>query len=287
MRKHNHIPFTDSADFLDWWFQTKRLEGKALHVFNRYYANYRMNFSGYLRLAWADRHLELDREFMTVKEKSGLKVLDLGCGTGSVSLYLACKLQCRGQVLAVDIKKDRLFCAVERKRVLERELGSDINCEFRKSNVLSLNDRDKFDLIYLEEALHHMEPRVEVVKKISNILKDNGILIVSESNAYNPLMQLHLFRQRGLTTIKKGIGEDGEEFLYGVERILPPRVVAKLFRKNGLKMKSLRYFRIAPSKLGLLAGKNGVFLMKTEKTVCKIPVISKIFSVHYNIVLQK
>lgn len=272
---------------MNWWFERNRLDKEALTVFNRYYTNYRNNFDGYLKLAWSDRHLELENELEVLRNRPDGRVLDLGCGVGSVSLYMACKLQGRGEIHGVDINEERLSCAIQRKLALEKEVGVQMKCEFSRSNVLDLDEKDKFDLIYVEEALHHMEPRVEITRRISNMLKDGGILIVSEVNAYNPLMQLKLLKERGLKTIDKKVGKNGEEVVYGVERIIPSSVVAKLFGKNRLRVKSLRYFRMASSKLGRLANKNGIALMNLEKRLCKIALMSKIISIHYNIVFKK
>ena len=74
---------------MNWWFENEALQGKALQVFNRYYTNYCDDFDGYLSQAWANRHLELDKQIRLFKGKSNVKIMDLGCGTDSVSLYIA------------------------------------------------------------------------------------------------------------------------------------------------------------------------------------------------------
>ena len=60
--KKTDISFQTSGEFLNWWFERKVLDGKALQIFERYYTNYRDDFDGYLSQAWTNRHLELDRE---------------------------------------------------------------------------------------------------------------------------------------------------------------------------------------------------------------------------------
>jgi len=287
MQKHTTVPIHDAGEFLNWWFKTNRLDGKALQVFNQYYSNYCNNFSRYLQTSWSNRHLELDKFIDSIKERSNCKLLDLGCGTGSVALYMACKLGKRGEVLGVDIKKERLMCAIERKKILENEIGQKINCEFVESNVISFPSNPKFDLIYLEETLHHLEPRVKIIDKISRLLADNGILIISETNAYNPLLQFHLFRKRGFRTIKKMVGDDGKEYFYGVERILTAKVVAKHFKKCGLKMKSHRCFRLFSSNFAQWMEKKGIDLLSAEKRLLNIFFLKQFFSVHYNIVFEK
>jgi ubiquinone/menaquinone biosynthesis C-methylase UbiE len=287
MKKARNATFNDSGDFLGWWFDTELLEGKALQVFQRYYSSYYKDFNGYLKKAWADRHLELDRELEGIENKSNTKIMDLGCGTGSIALYVAGKLRNKCEVVGVDINEERLFCARERQKVLEKNIGFKLSCEFMESNVLSLDENRKFDLIYLEETLHHLEPRLEVVRKISNLIRMGGTLIISEVNAQNIVMQLHLFRKRGFRTVQKRIGKNNQAILYGVERILTANRVAKLFTRHNLNVNSLRYFRLAPSKLGRFLDKCGIDFLNTEKIICKPPFLRNLFAVHYNIVLGK
>ena len=63
--------------------------------------------------------------------------------------------------------------------------------------------------------------------------------------------------------------------------------VIELFEKTGLHVKSLRYFRVASSKIGKLADTKGFEILKLEEALCKIPLVRNVFSVHYNIVFFK
>ncbi|MBW1999943.1 MAG: methyltransferase domain-containing protein [Deltaproteobacteria bacterium] len=139
MSKIKHVSFDDSGEFLGWWFDTDLLEGRALLVFQRYYSNYQKGFGGYSKRAWADRHLELDRELEAIQAKSNIRVMDLGCGTGSITLYIAGKLRENCEIVGLDVNAERLFCAREWQKVLERQTGFKLRCEFVESNVLSLD----------------------------------------------------------------------------------------------------------------------------------------------------
>ncbi|MBW2119559.1 MAG: methyltransferase domain-containing protein [Deltaproteobacteria bacterium] len=290
MRKpasEEHIFFVDSGDFLKWWLEEPRLDGDALDIFRRYYSNYEGRFAGYLESAWTDRHQELERAIEGLRGRQHARVMDLGCGTGSVALYMAWKLKGDGEVLGVDIRDDRLFCARERQKVLEGASGFDLNCRFLNSNVLCLEDDRGFDFISLEEAFHHMEPRLEVVKKISALLKKRGVLIISEVNACNPLMQVRLFLKRGFRTVVKRTGEDGVTHVYGNERILRAGRTAEHFRPYNMQVESLRYFRIFGASIARWMSRAGLPVLDIEERLCKLAFFARIFSVHYNIVLQK
>ena len=198
--------------------------------------------------------------------------MDLGCGTGSVALYAACRLhRGKGVVLGVDIKEDRLQCARERLGVLERELGVPLPCEFRREGLLSLSTKERFDLIYLEEAFHHMEPRAQVVERIARLTGPGGRVVVSEVNACNPFMQLSLLKKRGLRTRGEYRSADGRRYLYGRERIAPAGAVARQFMRRGFKIDSNRYFRVFPASCARHSMADRVPLRAVEDCIARIP----------------
>lgn len=287
MNSRELIPIHSAGDFLAWWFNSKLLIGKPLQVFRRYYSNYYNRFSGYLKDAWSDRHLELEQILSTCAKNRTMKCLDIGCGTGTVALYMAYRLMGRGKVKGVDIKDGRLKCARERKRLMTENLGKKVDCDFIKSDVLSIPSDEKYDLIFLEETLHHLEPRMRQISKIKELLADDGFLIISEVNPYNFAMQISLLKKRGLKTIEKRIEKDGSEYVYGIERIIPARVVKNFFEDGRVRMVSFRYLRVFGSKLGHLLESNAIDLMKIEKALLQCRLLSRIVSVHYNIVFKK
>lgn len=280
------VPTTHTGDFLNWWFQKRRLDGEPAQTFRAYYANYYRRLDGYLKTAWNDRHLELDRAIDRISKLPNPRFLDIGCGTGSIALYTALKLGSHGSVDGVDIKTDRLRCASERKKVLERELGTSLDCRFINSNVLSLPNTPGYDLIYMEETFHHLEPRARIVEKTSHLLKKNGVLIISEVNAFNPLMMLHLIKTRGFRTIKRMVTEDGASIPYGNERVLPAGSLAIHFKDHGLSITSLRYFRLFSSGFAHYAEKH-IPLAKVERCLLMVYPFNRLFSVHYNLVFQR
>ncbi|SHH31116.1 50S ribosomal protein L11 methyltransferase [Thermosipho atlanticus] len=100
--------------------------------------------------------------------KPGMEVLDLGCGSGILSI-LAKKLGA-SKVLGVD--NDKIAVEVARENV---KLNNVENVEIRESNLLR-NVTGKFDLIVsniLAEIL------IEALKDIKNYLKEDGIVILS------------------------------------------------------------------------------------------------------------
>jgi 2-polyprenyl-3-methyl-5-hydroxy-6-metoxy-1,4-benzoquinol methylase len=285
-RKTDQDTFGDLGSFLAWWLSARVLKGEASRVFKEYYINYLKEFKGYLRQTWVDRHMELEETLRALGEKK-VRILDLGCGTGTVSLYCAVKLGDRAEVVGVDIKEKRLACARERQGVLEKKLGRTLSCIYKLADVAQLASERQFDLVYLEEALHHMEPRLAVCRKIAELVRKGGVLIVSEVNAFNPFTQWWFLGMRGFQTIKENRAPTGHKIPYGNERILTAGRVVRLFRIHGMRLMSVRYFRIGGVRTGKFADARHINLMKFEKLFCKIPFIRSILAIHYNVVLNK
>jgi 2-polyprenyl-3-methyl-5-hydroxy-6-metoxy-1,4-benzoquinol methylase len=161
---------------------------------------------------------------------------------------------------------------------MAQRLDREITCTFENRSLLDLNKSKKFDLIWMGQTFHHLEPRNNVFDKLAELIKENGYIIISESNAWNPAMQLWLLKKRGYNTITEFIDESGEKHSYGVERILTPITLCEEFSKRGVKKTKVRYFRTLPNKK--IADK----LLNIER---KIPHWFKPLFTHYNYIGEK
>lgn len=108
-------------------------------------------------------------------------VLDLGCGTGTISFYLAQK---GFNVLGVDISKRALQLANKSAG----ELGLKNKVRFIRKDISKLNlGEKKFNLIICSEILEHLEKEKIILNKIYAYLRKNGVLIVSVPSKKAPL----------------------------------------------------------------------------------------------------
>ncbi len=105
------------------------------------------------------------------KEES-LQVLDLGCGTGTISKAILEKHP-NAKFTIVDISQNMLTIA-------ENKIGkSSINKSICK-DFYELNLDDKYDVVASSLALHHLitdEDKKEFYSRIFNMLKPNGIFL--------------------------------------------------------------------------------------------------------------
>ena len=114
-------------------------------------------FDSYIRHSY-DRRLEP----LLSRIPPGSRVLKVGCGCGSECLYLA---SLGHEVTGLDLNKARLHAARERRLLLEELSGRPLPCRFVSGSLFD-GDLDlggeTFDIVWMEEAFHHLEPRNEV-----------------------------------------------------------------------------------------------------------------------------
>ena len=232
------------ANFLEIWLKYKLLPDKEQKILNEYYKNYTKYFGEYIKYNYNNRFKEI---LCLLSSFNKPKILDIGHGCGMASLFMSMK---GGDITGIDIRKDRLDVAVACKYILKLFLGRELECKFHLTSVLDFDIQSKnglFDLIWMQEVFHHLEPRANVIKKIPQFLKQNGFIVISEANYFNPLIQFSLLRRRGLKMIKEYIDDEGIKHIYGNERIVSSYRLNKLFKKEGIIKQSVNYFRTFPN----------------------------------------
>ena len=255
------------ADFLEFWLTSPVLAPEHQAVFDHYYRSYKRHFGPYLKHWYARQTAELMALIEVLHHPS---VLEIGCGCGSEGLWAALK---GGRVTAIDISRDMLAVAQQRQAWLERRTGRRLDCRFLDRSILETGDLAPFDIVYAEQAFHHLEPRAEVVRRMAGLVAPSGRLIISEANGWNPLVQLKLLGLRGTTTI---ITRDGHS--WGNERITVPAALIRQFGKHGLERESLDYYRALP---------NARFADTLLWLDRRLPAVLRPLFTHFNLVLRK
>ena len=96
----------------------------------------------------------------------GKKVLELGCGIGTDSINFA---RCGADLTVVDISDVSLDICKKRFELFG------LNARFFNMNIEEINfENEKFDLIYSFGVIHHTVEPSNVIKKVENLLKDDG-----------------------------------------------------------------------------------------------------------------
>jgi 2-polyprenyl-3-methyl-5-hydroxy-6-metoxy-1,4-benzoquinol methylase len=99
----------------------------------------------------------------------GWRCLEVGCGAGSVALWLAAQVGETGQVLATDLDT----------RFLDGHGRA--NLEVRTHNIVTDPiDEAAFDLIHARAVLVHLPDREQVLKKLVAALRPGGWLLIED-----------------------------------------------------------------------------------------------------------
>jgi len=117
--------------------------------------------------------------------KGGDVVLDLGCGNGRLLTVLGNK-----PITYIGVDNSEKLIELARKRWSENEkrkflVGDALDLSFLKN--VTLNIVEGFDVVFCLAMLHHIpgkELRLKVLKEIKQVLKDKGLLIITNWDLY-------------------------------------------------------------------------------------------------------
>lgn len=117
------------------------------------------------------------------------KVLDLGCGEGVYSAWIADNGGAES-VLGLDLTDHRIRWDYEKNLP---------NLRFVPGDIFNPNlDGRKFDIVFMNLVLHHLRFNLEgAAKSIASCLKQNGTFLAFEPNVYSPLAILaHIYHHK-------------------------------------------------------------------------------------------
>jgi len=101
--------------------------------------------------------------------QAGMYVLDLGCGLGGASRYLAAECGCR--VAAIDLTPN----FVEAARILTARCGLAERIEFRQANALALPFQDDtFDHVWSYAVTMNIADKEGLGREVARVLKPGG-----------------------------------------------------------------------------------------------------------------
>ncbi len=111
--------------------------------------------------------------------ESGMKVLDLGCGSGAFTVDIARKVGPGGLVYAIDTQKGMLRQV--QKKIARHAHELQANIHLMRGSAYSLPfDNNTFDLVFMVTVLPELSDKQKALFEIKRVLKPNGILAVSE-----------------------------------------------------------------------------------------------------------
>jgi SAM-dependent methyltransferase len=107
------------------------------------------------------------------------QVLDVGCGPGWMSEYLA---RCGYWVTGIDISEDMIEIARSRVARIPDQVGEGIDpvAEFHAMPVREMPWSDRFDAAILYDTMHHFDDELETLRVILRTLVPGGTIYIRE-----------------------------------------------------------------------------------------------------------
>jgi SAM-dependent methyltransferase len=150
------------------------------------------------------------------------QVLDVGCGPGWMSEYLA---RCGYWVTGIDISEDMVEIARSRVSRIPEQVGEGVDpmAEFHAMPVRELPWTDRFDAAVLYDTMHHFDDELETLRVILRTLVPGGTIYIREG-------------------ARPGAGSEGEQALIEemrsrrtLESPFDPRYLLEIVREAGFE----------------------------------------------------
>ena len=150
------------------------------------------------------KRLEKKTGFEALKQQAlwagirpGMRVADIGCGSGKTTSYLKELVGETGAAVGIDASQERITYAAGHH-------GAE-GVEFLKRDIYGpLDDLDKFDFIWVRFFLeYHREKQFDIVKKLSSLLSPGGIICLVDLDHNN--LNHHGYSERLRTALEASI----------------------------------------------------------------------------------
>jgi ubiquinone/menaquinone biosynthesis C-methylase UbiE len=140
---------------------------------------------------------KLVKQMQMLDLPDALSILEIGCGIGSVSAYLADNYS--ALVWGTDFDSDE----IEMARKLHPE-NDHLRYQVEDASNLSFGN-DQFDLVVSQNVFHHIPKWGKAIYEISRVLKSNGYLFWLDLAFPRPLVSVlkKVIKNYGLYTIKE------------------------------------------------------------------------------------
>jgi ubiquinone/menaquinone biosynthesis C-methylase UbiE len=127
----------------------------------------------------------------------GMRVLDLGCGAGDVSLLAAELVGPSGSVVGID--RNQAIIAMARQRARRAKFH---HVDFRYVSVEDFSDPEPFDAVVGRFVLIHQADPVALIRAAADFARPGGVVAFHE-----PYIQVHSFQSLPIVSLWQQAGE--------------------------------------------------------------------------------
>lgn len=173
---------------------------------------------------------------------SNSTIWDCGCGFGTTAIFLSINgIASHGTTLEHYIKQ------IPKRLDYWSQFGDVSKFTYSYENIFDHDfEKASYDLIIIQDTLHHLEPIQDALSILNHVLKPKGKLLIIEENGNNVIQNTKLFLQRGNKRIIEIYDETLQKnILLGNENIRSLKKWDSEFKQKGLKIvdESVQYIR--------------------------------------------
>ena len=106
--------------------------------------------------------------------RAGLRVLDVGCGSGNITIDVA-RAVAPGEVVGVDVMEDRIDRAI---RLASNRVVKNVSFKLSDAHTLRFPD-NTFDIVYSHTVLHSLIDPIRALSEQRRVAKPGGWVIAS------------------------------------------------------------------------------------------------------------
>ena|SRR3990167_6131652 len=140
----------------------------------------RNNFTYKQTFEFIEKHVLIDK-------KIRYRVLDIGCGAGQISFFLASQ---QHEVTGIDISKKAIESCLKSKKKFRIN-----NITFKSGDITSIKMKRKFDLVIMSELIEHIENDEKLLTEVRKILSPRGKILITTPSKKAPLYRLGLLKE--------------------------------------------------------------------------------------------
>lgn len=171
-------------------------------------------------------------------------ILDAGCGLGSESIFFSFL---GAKVVGVDLEEKMIKAAEKRKLFYKDLIKGEV--EFVLGDVFEVIKKQKFDIVWMNEAISHIYPDEWFLKLAHKQLNPGGRVIISEGNGDNPCVRARQVIQTGHWSWTTHFVQDprtGKKVAYTGERLFSLKQITSILEKTGYSIGhvELTYFTV-------------------------------------------
>lgn len=109
--------------------------------------------------------------------RSGMALLDVGCGPGNITCDLADRVA-PGPVVGLDVSTEVVTAAAT-----DAEERGPANVSFRTGDLYALEfDDDAFDVVHAHQVLQHLTDPVAALQELRRVVRPDGVVAVRDSD---------------------------------------------------------------------------------------------------------